>query len=115
MKSPLPTYSIYGEHGRTMDVDWIRIQAQFVPIRRYRLNLIKQDDQRPNPRVLCNGLLKKPAHLLLAAPKAGARESMRLDFQEAPRSRVGKALRDSGREAAGEGGLAGAGPTDEDD
>ena len=27
MKSPLPTYSIYGEHGRTMDVDWLHCES----------------------------------------------------------------------------------------
>ncbi|WP_077037657.1 helix-turn-helix domain-containing protein [Pelomonas sp. KK5] len=27
MQSPLPTYSIYGEHGRTMDVDWLHCES----------------------------------------------------------------------------------------
>lgn len=27
MKSPLPTYSIYGEHGRAMDVDWLHCES----------------------------------------------------------------------------------------
>ena len=27
MKSPLPSYSIYGEHGRTMDVDWLHCES----------------------------------------------------------------------------------------
>lgn len=27
MKSPLPTYSVYGEHGRTMDVDWLHCES----------------------------------------------------------------------------------------
>lgn len=27
MKSPLPTYSIYGEHGRAMEVDWLHCES----------------------------------------------------------------------------------------
>ena len=27
MQSPLPSYSIYGEHGRTMDVDWLHVES----------------------------------------------------------------------------------------
>lgn len=27
MKSPLPSYSIYGEHGRKMDVDWLHCES----------------------------------------------------------------------------------------